>query len=67
MRFMSYHERASAGRSLFNITEKYQYERPGPARPETLLRSLYLSNHLTDLHTVIVCKSTTIHDAYITR
>ena len=25
----------------------------GPARPETLLRGLYLSNHLTDLHEVI--------------
>ena len=45
------YERASAAseRSLFNITEKSQYERPGPgrpdpARPEMLLRGLYLSN-----------------------
>ena len=41
------YERASAAseRSLFNITEKSQYERSGPTRPETLLRGLYLSNH----------------------
>ena len=35
-------------RSLFNKMEKSQYERPGPARPETHLRGSYLSNHLTD-------------------
>ena len=31
-----YYERASAAseRSLFNITGKSQYERPGPARPD---------------------------------
>ena len=40
-----YYERASAlsERILFNITEKSQYERPGPARPETLLRGSYLA------------------------
>ena len=60
-----YYERASAlgERSLFNITEKSQYERPGPARPvparpgparpETLLGGSYISNHLTDSLAVI--------------
>ena len=50
-----YYERASAAseRSLFNITEKFQYERPGPARPgparpETLFRGSYLSNRWAD-------------------
>ena len=51
-RVKSYYERASAAseRSLFNITENFsmRHERPGPARPETLLRGLYLSNHLAD-------------------
>ena len=42
-----YYKRTSE-RSLFNVTEKIQYERPGPAWPEVLLRDLYLSNHLTD-------------------
>ena len=40
--------RAQGASGLYNMTEKAQYERPGPARPETLLRGVYLSNHLTD-------------------
>ena len=52
---LHYYERASAAseRSLFNITEKSQCERPGPARPgparpETLFRGSYLSNRWAD-------------------
>ena len=48
-----YYERASAAseQSLFNIMEKSQYKRY-ESQYETLLRGLYLSNHLTDLYAV---------------
>ena len=44
------YERASAAseRSLFNLTEKSQYERSGPARPERLLIGSYLSSRWAD-------------------
>ena len=44
------YERASIAREAksFNITQKSQYERPGPALPETLLRGFYLSNRWVD-------------------
>ena len=48
--FYDNYERASAASefSLFNIMDKSQCERSSPARPETFLRGLYLSSHLTD-------------------